>query len=175
MRLPVLIHLVQAAQTLSRCQRVCVLGSSSLLASFPELGEPGAPLEFSYAADLLLDPGDEQIAAMLHEAIGEGSLFAEREGYHADIVRPQIRDTLPTGWDERLVPLPSVATASALAPADLVVVKLRLGRPKDLELCRHLFLQKLMNPPDVKARLEATPLPEPEIVPVYRRFREVIE
>jgi len=48
MRLPTLIHLLESARTLSGCQRVRVLGSSALLASFPTLGEAGGPLEFSY-------------------------------------------------------------------------------------------------------------------------------
>ena len=37
MRLPALKHLLGAVQSLSRAQRICVLGSSALLASFPEL------------------------------------------------------------------------------------------------------------------------------------------
>lgn len=88
MRLPALKHLVEAVHALARSERVCVLGSSALLGSFPELGEAGGPLELSFDADLLLQPCDEQLAALLHEAVGEGSLFTQRMGYHADILRP---------------------------------------------------------------------------------------
>jgi len=56
MRLPALNHLVAATQALSHCERIRVLGSSALLASFPELGNAGQPLELSYDADLLVEP-----------------------------------------------------------------------------------------------------------------------
>ena len=44
MRLSALKHLIEATQALGHPQRIRVLGSSALLASFPELGEPGQPL-----------------------------------------------------------------------------------------------------------------------------------
>lgn len=135
-------HLLTAVQSLANARRIRVLGSSALLASFPELGEPGGQLELSFDADLLIEPCDEQLAAMLHEAVGEGSLFAQRTGYSADILRPEIAETLPPGWETRLVKLDE--TNSALAPEDLVVVKLRMGRVKDLELCRALLDRKLV-------------------------------
>jgi hypothetical protein len=137
------------------------------------LGDPGQPLELSYDADLLVEPCDERIAAMLHEAIGEGSLFAQQSGYHADILRPTITETLPPRWEQRLVKLNASVEAHALAPQDLVAVKLRLGRPKDVELCRQLFRQSMVNPTDVKERLDSTALPEAEVVRVYRLFREL--
>ena len=73
MRLPALKHLLGAVQALARAQRICVLGSSALLASFPELGEAGGPLELSFDADLLVEPCDEQLAAMLHEAVAKAA------------------------------------------------------------------------------------------------------
>ena len=152
-----------------------MLGSSALLASFPDLGEAGGPLELSFDADLLIEPCDEQLAAMLHEAVGEGSLFASRTGYHADILRPEVLKTLPPGWESRLVELGEAKTCAlaALSPEDLVVVKLLAGRPKDLELCRALVRRRLITASAVRQRLDETPLPEQEIRPVYQRLREV--
>ncbi len=173
MRLPALKHLVEAVHGLAHSERICVLGSSALLGSFPELGEAGGPLEMSFDGDLLLEPCDEQLAALLHEAVGEGSLFAQRTGYHADILRVDIVETLPPGWDSRLIQFDKASKAVALAPEDLFVVKLRAGRAKDLELCRAIFQRRLVSPATVKARLDATPLAEKEIVVVYQRLREV--
>lgn len=170
MRLPALIHLLEAVKSLSSCERVRVLGSSALLARFPELGESGGPLELSYDADLLVHPCDERLAAMLHEAVGEGSLFAQRTGYHADILRPEIGETLAPGWEERLVPLPP-PWSSALAPEDLLVAKIRVGRSKDLELGRHLLRNQLVDFQKLRERLDACPLPENEIARVYERLR----
>lgn len=171
MRLPALVHLIESVHSLGRSASIRVLGSSALLASFPELGETGGPLELSYDADLLVEPCDEQLAAMLHEAVGEGSLFAQRTGYHADILRPEIVETLPPGWKSRLVPFQT--TAAALAPEDVLVVKLRLGRAKDLELCHELLRRGLVSADKLKERVDATPMPEAEIVRVCRRLNEM--
>lgn len=175
MRLPALTHLIEATFALSHSKRICVFGSSALLASFPELGDPGQPLEISYDADLLVEPCDEQLAAMLHEAVGEGSLFAQRTGYHADFLRPSITETLPPGWDGRLIALPGVVQSGALAPADLAVVKLRVGRAKDLTLCRHLVAGGMLTAHEIRARLDTMTLDEAETVRVYRRLQEVSE
>lgn len=173
MRLQALIHLTEAVRTLSGSQRIRVLGSSALLARFPELGEGGGPLEISFDADLLVEPCDEGMAALLHEAVGEGSLFAQRSGYHADILRPQVSETLPPGWEQRLIPLATSGEVAALSPEDLVVVKLRAGRPKDLDLCRCVIGRGLVNEEYIRARLDATPMPEAEVRAVYARLKEV--
>jgi hypothetical protein len=173
MRLPALKHLVESVRVLGRCEHIRVLGSSALLASFPELGEAGGPLELSYDADLLVEPCDEHLAAMLHEAIGEGSLFAQREGFHADILRPEIAETLPPGWEKRVVRLDVSGDATALAPEDVAVVKLRLGRQKDLDLCGRLLKAGLLRVETLRARLDSMPMPEAEIVRVYQRLNEI--
>jgi hypothetical protein len=173
MRLSALKHLVEAVHALAHSERIYVLGSSALLGSFPELGEPGGPLELSFDGDLLIEPCDEQLAALLHEAVGEGSLFAQRTGYHADILRADILKTLPPGWDTRLVLADAATGALALSPEDLLVVKLRVGREKDLALCREVLRRGLISTAQLRARLDATPLSEAEIVRVYQRLREL--
>ena len=173
MRLPALKHLVEVVASLSRSERICVMGSSSLLGSFPDIGDAGGPLELTFDADLLVQPCDEQLAAMLHEAVGEGSLFAGRTGYHADILRPEIQEMLATGWMNRLVPLYPERNAVALDPTDLLVVKLRVGRPKDLRLCSAVLREQLVTTAQLRSRLDETSLPESEIVAVYRRLSEL--
>ena len=173
MRLPALKHLIEATQALAHAERICVLGSSALLASSPELGEPGQPLEISFDADLLIEPCDQQLAAMLHEAVGEGSLFAQRTGYHADFLRPEIVETLPADWESFAVGLDGLPKARALAPADVAAVKLRIGRPKDLQLCRHLIVNQFVTPDAIRRRVDAMTLTESEIVRVFARLREV--
>ena len=173
MRLPALKHLLEAVHALAHSERIYVLGSGALLGSFPELGEPGGPLELSFDGDLLVEPCDEQLAALLHEAVGEGSLFAQRTGYHADILRADILETLPPGWEQRLVRLDAATGAAALSPEDLLVVKLRVGREKDLTLCRDVLQRGLLSAAQMRARLDATPLSETEVVRVYQRLRQV--
>ncbi|MBI2929346.1 MAG: hypothetical protein HYY24_27085 [Verrucomicrobia bacterium] len=105
MRLRSLIRLLDAVRVLAEPQRIAVLGSASLLPSHPALGEPGQPLEASYDADLLVTPVDDEVAALLAEAVGQRSLFAKHYGYYADILRPAIQETLPAGWETRLCPV----------------------------------------------------------------------
>ena len=126
-----LTHLVEAVRALTRPERILVLGSSSLLGTDPGLGGPGQPLELSFDADLLLEPSDEESARILHEAVGEGSLFHRRHACFADLLKPDIAATLPDGWECRLVPLPDHPGAWCLEPHDLALVKLSLGREKD--------------------------------------------
>ena len=173
MRLQALNHLAAAVQAVSRCQRLRVLGSSALLVSFPELGEENGPLAVSYDADLLVEPCDETLAAVLDEALGEGSLFARREGYHAAILRDDITREMPPGWQERIIPLDIPGDAAAVAPEDILVMKLRVGREKDLTICRHLFAVGALASAALRVRLDQTPMREAEIVQVYRRLREV--
>jgi hypothetical protein len=175
MRLPSLKHLLEAVHALAHSERIYVLGSSALLGSFPELGEPGGPLELTFDGDLLIEPCDEQLAALLHEAVGEGSLFAQRTGYHADILRADILETLPPGWETRLVSVDAPTNAKAPAPEDLLVVKMRAGRAKDLALCREMLRRNLVSGSQLRTRLDATPLPEAEIVRVYQSLNAVVQ
>ena len=56
MRLPALKHLLGAVQSLSPAPNgFACWGPARLLASFPELGEAGGPLELSFDADLLVE------------------------------------------------------------------------------------------------------------------------
>ena len=152
MRLESLVHVVKVASAISPGRRIVVLGSSSLLASYPELGNSNGPLETSFDADLLIEAIDEELAAIMREAIGKESLFEKKEGYHADTLRPVIAETFPSGWEGRLVPLPG-SEALCLDPHDLAAVKIQVGRPKDLDLCATLLATKRLQPEIIEARL----------------------
>jgi hypothetical protein len=115
-----------------------VLGSASLLVSFPELGAADQPLASTYDADICPEPFDELTGVMLNEALGENRAYYQRHGYHADILRSPIFDSLPVDWRERVVPVPGMLVARAIDPHDLAAVKMVVGRPKDLSLVRVL-------------------------------------
>jgi hypothetical protein len=57
----------------------------------------------------------------------------------------------------------------------LLVVKLRAGREKDLELIRAVIPAAAISGSDLRARLDATTLDEREVVKVYARLEEIIE
>jgi len=159
MTLTALQHLLRVAHALAEDQPILVLGSASLLASFPELGNADGPLATTYDADLCPDPFDDLTATMLDEALGEDRAYYQRHGYHADILRSSILETLPDGWRQRLVSVPDTAAVLALDPHDLAAVKLRVGRPKDLALLRILHDSHLIQAAIVRERLELLNLP----------------
>lgn len=150
MQLRSLVHVVEAVHALAHPQHIIVLGSSSLLASFPHLGDSGQPLEISYDADLLIEPCDAETAAVLHEAVGEGSLFHRRNAIFADILRPDIVETLPDGWASRLHTLAGGETR-CLDPHDLALVKLSLGREKDMALVADLLRRSCVTMDNLRA------------------------
>ncbi len=171
MRLHSLNRLVSVALALSECSKLLVLGSSSIFASFPELDSEGGPLDTTYDADLLLEPIDKETAAILSESIGSNSLHHTKNGFYADILHPSITDPFPPGWKDRLVPLKGFSNVWALEPHDLAMVKLCVGREKDLELVRALLDLKKLDCAKLRERFAQLPLGEREL---FRAGRNLI-
>lgn len=175
MQLHALKHLAEAISALSRCEKIIVLGSSSLLSSFPELGEQGGPLTTTFDADFMVEPAGEQIAGFLSEAIGSGSLFEASNGYHADIVHPDITTTLPPGWENRLVPLAGLNQVFCLDPYDLAAVKITLGREKDLSLVGALLKLGKIKPSKLRERFQTLSLDERELFKAGRNLAVLLK
>lgn len=152
-----------------------MLGSSSLLASYPDMGEVGGSLETSYDADLLIEGVDEELAAIVQEAIGKESLFEAREGYYADTLRPLMTETLPRDWEKRLIPLPGFKAVGCLDPHDLAAVKMQAGRPKDVALCAALLAAGRLNLALIRERLEETRMSDRVRALASERLKRVIE
>jgi hypothetical protein len=166
--------LLDSVGALARPRRIVVLGSSSLLPHFPELGEPGQLLEVSLDADLLLDPVNEAVADMLKDAVGEESGFQQQHGYYADILRPAVAETLPAGWESRLHPVRGYDAVFALDPYDLALVKLMVGREKDLELLRAMLRLGIVEPTRLRQHYQQTPLGEREALIAGRNLRQIL-
>jgi len=173
--LAALQHLVGSAQALADDCEIIVLGSASLLASFPDLGNDYGPLASTYDADLCPSPFDETTALMLNQALGESKAFHLRHGYHADILRPAIFETIPPGWRERVIAVPDCKAAFALEPHDLAAVKLLVGRPKDIALVRTLHGSGLLNSALVAERLNQMDLDEKLIRKSMAAWHQVFE
>ena len=174
MRLRSLIHVLEAAQSLVRPEQIIVLGSSSLLPTDPVLGEAGHVLEFSYDADLLVSPIDQEGARILMESLGQESFFAKRHGYYADILRAEITETLPEGWRSRVGPVPDLAGCYALNPLDLALVKLVLGRPKDMELLRELLGRGVLKSDSLRKHYQSTALSEADATNAGRNLHMLL-
>ncbi len=174
MRFLSLIHLLEAVASLVHPEEITVLGSSALLAADATLGEPGGPLEFSYDADLLIRPIDQAVAEVLAEAIGEESLFANRNSYYAHILRPSIVETFPSGWNLRLEKVRGSSGARALNVYDVALIKLVLGREKDMDLLTALLARQVLIPETLREHYRAARLEDPQALKAGRNLHKLL-
>lgn len=170
MRLQSLKHLIEVVSAVARPKAIHILGSASLLPFHPELELPGEALERTVDADFLLEPGSEAIAESLQFAAGEDSAFMAANGYYLDVLRPAIAETLPAGWESRRLPVPGYDNVFALEVYDLALVKLMVGRQKDLDLLRALLKLGILEPARLRERYQQTPLGEREAVTAGRNL-----
>jgi hypothetical protein len=72
-------------------------------------------------------------------------------------------ETFPAGWEGRLVPFGDYGDVFALEPYDVALVKLVVGRGKDLALVRALLQSGRLELARLEARYRETPLAEPDM------------
>ena len=153
MRRDELSHIVRAAARILDDASIVVIGSQSILASYPEVTLP-SELTFSIEADLLPLGGDDD-ADKIDGAIGEGSQFHETFGVYGQGVSLRTA-VLPDGWKDRLVPLVDATTGAVgwcLDPHDLCASKLIAGREKDLDFVEAAVVHGLIDAQRVDERL----------------------
>ena len=113
MHLKALKHLAAVAAAIAQEGRIVVLGSSSILGTYPEADSDYEWVRLSRDADFVLDPYDDGTARIAHDALGVDSVFDQQYGYYADIIRPMAYENFLPGWQDRLVPLKVVPECSA--------------------------------------------------------------
>jgi hypothetical protein len=147
MRRADLDHVVAAAaQIVGECEFV-VVGSQSILASYPDAPEA---LLRSQEADMYPRAAPHK-AVDIEGALGDGSPFQQAFGYYAHAVGPETAKA-PAGWEERLVaieipPRPGSdvrAVAFCLEPHDLVLSKLAANRDRDWEFAQEALAAGLV-------------------------------
>lgn len=150
-------HLIRAAASIADDPDIVVVGSQSILGSFPIA--PAALLR-SVEADVFPrnEPGR---AVIIDGAIGEGSPFHESFGYYAHGVGPET-SIVSEGWEARLVPLRNENTRGAtgwcLDPHDAVVAKLAAGREHDVAFATEALRAGLVDQPTLAQRISALPI-----------------
>jgi hypothetical protein len=175
MRLQSLKHLIEVIVAVARPSTIHILGSSSLLPAHPELGEKGCPLELTTDVDFLLEPSNEGIAESLQLAAGQDSAFMAQFGYYADILRPVIGEALPAGWETRLHPVDGYTNVFALDVYDLALVKLMVGREKDLHLLRALLRLGIVEPGRLREHYQKSPLGEHDAMTAGRNLTTLLK
>lgn len=145
-------HLIRAAGAITQSSEIIVIGSQSILGSFPDAPEL---LLYSREADLIPVQYPER-ADLIDGVLGELSPFDETFGYYADGV-DKTTAILPEGWEERLVRIANANTNQViglfLEPHDLMVSKLFAGREKDIAFVKAALEYGLVNADLVQARL----------------------
>ncbi len=151
-------HGIRAACQLLGCKEVFVVGSQSLLASYPDVSGPVAR---SNEMDVLPEPGDsgddqQSLADILNGNIGEGTAFVAAHGFEVEgVVEADL--ILPAGWRERTIPVNTPATngctGHCLDPYDMAAAKLAAGRAKDRLTIVNLMRQGIIKPAKLRQRL----------------------
>lgn len=89
---------------------------------------------------------------------------------------PSLRKPSQPGWESRLHPVAGYDNVFALDVYDLALVKLVVGRQKDLDLLRALLKLGIVEPARLRAHYQQTPLGEREAITAGRNltvlFRE---
>jgi hypothetical protein len=141
-------HILRAAAQIAAERDVLVIGSQSLLGTFAEDSLPHEATASIEADVAFFDDPDDAKADLVDGAIGELSEFHEAFGIYAQGVSVTTA-VLPTGWQERVVPFATLATAPGrglcLDPHDCVISKLVANREKDLAFANALVREGLID------------------------------
>lgn len=156
-------HIIRAAGDVLGEDRVIVVGSQSILASFPD-DELPVEAARSLEADILpLDDADGSKADIIEGVLGEFSPFDEEFGIHVDGVS-ESTSVLPVGWQERLIPFTNSntngVTGLCLERHDLCIAKLVAGREKDLDFVGALLAAGSIDPAELRHRMPMCVMPE---------------
>jgi hypothetical protein len=166
-------HILRACAGITGQDRFIVVGSQAVLGQFPHAPDE---LLVSREADVYC-PGDPAATDLIDGSIGEMSPFHQTFRYYAHGVGPETA-VLPSGWEDRLVPLRSELTGGAtgycLEVHDLAVSKLVAGREKDLVFVAALLRHRLAEPSTLRQRIALTDLPAERLATCEGRLSRVL-
>jgi hypothetical protein len=155
MRRVELEHVLRAASRVLAERDLLVIGSASILGTFPETMLPIAATRSDEADIASLDDDDGAKATQIDGAIGELSPFHQANGYYGqgvDITTAK----LPPGWRDRLVVYRNRNTTPGrglcLERHDCVASKMAAFRDKDREFAEALIAAGLVNAQTVRER-----------------------
>ena len=148
---------IATAARIVRQDRVLVIGSQSILGSYPEDVLP-ARATLSHEVDIapLRDDEQESLATLIDAAAGEWSPFDEEHGFYIQGVGVRTA-FLPSGWAERVVVVETAEGSIGLCldPHDLCAAKLGRNDIKDREFVDALIGASLIDPAVLLERFDA--------------------
>jgi hypothetical protein len=156
-------HIIRAAGNILNEDRVIIVGSQAILASYPEDVLPVEAARSLEVDVLPIDDPDGLKADIIDGALGEFSPFDEEFGIYADGVS-ESTSILPRAWRKRLIPYRNSNTAGVtglcLERHDLCVAKLAANREKDLEFVEALLQAGIIDPEMLIKRVGESELPD---------------
>jgi hypothetical protein len=147
-------HIIRAGGSIADDEEIIVLGSSSILAQFPNISEE---VLLSIEADVF-PKNRPDMADLIDGSIGELSPFHQAFGYYAHGVGKETAGNLPRGWDRRLFPIRNENTGGVtgwcLEIHDLAAGKYDAGREKDHQFISSLIAHGMVNKKTLLKRAE---------------------
>jgi hypothetical protein len=148
-----LLDLTERVKLVAGVEVPIIVGSQSLYSVTSQVPDS---VKRSVECDFLLLAAGAQAFRAVIEQIGFASSFQETHGYYADAVG-LATVVLPTGWQERLVPLEDehgTLHAYCLEVHDTCVSKLMAGREKDFAFIKELLDRAIVEMETFAARAE---------------------
>ena len=157
-----LAHVLRAVSQIAGDPDVLVIGSQSILGSYPEDAlPPEATGSMEVDTAFLSDPGETK-SDLVDAMIGELSNFHNEFGYYPQGVSVNT-GVFPAGWRDRLVAYETASTAPGrglcLEPHDCVLGKLVRFEEKDRDFAAALVKEGLIGLAILDDRLETLPAP----------------
>jgi len=147
-------HIIRAGGSIADDEEIIVLGSSSILAQFPNISEE---VLLSIEADVF-PKNKPDMADLIDGCIGELSPFHQAFGYYAHGVSKETAGNLPRDWDQRLFPIRNENTGGVtgfcLEIHDLAAGKYVAGRKKDLQFISSLIAHGMVKQKTLLRRIE---------------------
>jgi len=143
-------HIIRAAGAIAGSSEIYIIGSQSLLASYPD-----SPEQILVSQEVDMWPADDPAKAdLIDGCIGELSPFHETFGYYAHGVGPETAK-LPKNWKNRIVTIQNENTKGikglCLNPIDLAICKIIAGRKKDIDFVENLIKFGLVSESEIKS------------------------
>jgi len=149
-------HAIRAAASILGVTELLVIGSQAIHATVT--GDLPEEAQRSIEVDIVaFDDPDGLKADLIDGSIGEASMFHATFGYYAQGVSESTA-ILPAGWRDRLAryetPGAGGVVAWCLEAHDLWISKAIANREKDVEFCRALLANGIVERETLRARLE---------------------
>lgn len=166
-------HAIRASGAISGDRELYVVGSQSILGSFPQ-----APAELLRSNEVDIAPKNlPEMEELIEGSIGELSPFHSTFGFYVDGITIEAI-ALPEGWKDRVVPVENPNTNGyrglCLDPTDLAVTKLVAQREKDVEFIEVLLRERMVFAADIRVRLVTVPGLASEIIAAGLRLLDTI-